>query len=290
MPQPVDSHQERGPPVARLLTLGLMAIGLLFTWLWWHGEGVPLKIQQLAVAEPARPDQSATLRTHLADPAQVLDRRDLVTFVRVLGATQLVDRQRLQAALAGRRFRVEVPLSCGSGTSFRSGASGHWWYDELGRAIRLQALPDIWASSNNHQLTSAEIFWITRPRQGASDCASGQVEPSPSAAVQLTSATPRIGLAITSRTSRPVGRSSEWSRYSSAFRVTPAQLAELSPNLKLLLEGSVERDPHDGVTVCNSTSGRSAPDCAIASRIDRLAFVDSKSGALLAQWKPSLIN
>jgi hypothetical protein len=290
MLQPGDSHRERGLPVAGLLTLSLMAIGLLFAWLWWHGEGVPLKIQQVAAAAPARPGQSAALRTHLADPAQVLNRRDLVTFVRVLGAAQLADRQRLEAALAGRRFRVEVPLGCGPGMSFRSGASAHWWYDELDRAIRLQALPDIWASANNHHLTSAEIFWITRPRQKASDCPSGQAQPSLSAAVQQTSATPRIGLALTSRTSRSVGRSSEWNRYSSALSVTPTEVAELSPNLKLLLEGSVERDPQDGVTICNRASGRSAPDCAIASHIDRVAFVDAKSGALLAQWKASPAN
>jgi hypothetical protein len=207
-----------------------------------------------------------------------------------LGAAQVADRERLQTAVAGRRFRVEVPLGCGSAVSFRSGASGHWWYDESDHAIRLQALPDIWASAESHQLKSMKVFWITRPRRAPSDCPTGVFGTLSPASAQQVGATPRIGLATVSRTSRRSGPSAEWNWYTAAFSATPAQLTELAPNLRLLIEGAVDSDPQDGVTVCNGSFGRSSPDCAIASRIDRVAFVNAKSGALLAQWKPSSTN
>jgi hypothetical protein len=283
--QPYGTRQNRGPPIAGLLALAIAAIGLLFAWMWWHGEGVALKIQQVAAASPAQPDHSRALNAHLADPRQVLTRRDLVTFVRLAGAAKLADRERLQAAVAGRRFRVEVPLGCGSGVSFGSSASGRWWYDDVDRAIRLQALPDIWASADGHKLTSVRVFWITRPRRGPPDCPARTDNPSATPTTTPARSAPRIGLATASATIPRGGLSDETSWYSSAVRATPSELPELAPNLRLRIEGTVERDPPDGVTVCKGSSVRSAPDCAIASRIDRVAFVNARSGALLAQWR-----
>jgi hypothetical protein len=277
-------------PIAGGLALSIMAIGMLFAWLWWHGEGVPLKLQQVAAASPAQPDHSRALTTHLADPRQVLTRRDLVTFVRLTGAATLADRERLQTAVAGRRFRVEVPLACGSAVSFGSGASGRWWYDDADRAIRLQALPVIWASADGRNLTSLDVFWITRPRRGPSDCPVATDNLSPPRNPPAARTEPRIGLATASSDMTRAGVAGERNWYSSAFSTTPSALAELAPNLRLRIEGSVERNPRDGVTVCKGTSGRSAPDCAIASRIDRVAFVNAKSGALLAQWRLSSTN
>ena len=284
------SRQNGDLPIVRLLALSLALIGLLFAWLWSHGEGVPLKIQQVAAASPALPTQSTAFNAHLADPSQVLTRRDLVTFVRLLGTDKLADRERLQTAVAGRRFHVEVPLGCGSGVSFRSGASGHWWYDAADSAIRLQVLPDLWASTDGHRLTSVNVFWITRPRRAPTDCPTTADDLTPLPTVQPISTTPRIGLATASNATTRSGRAGERGWYSAAFSAAPAQLSDFAPNLRLMIEGSVERDPKDGVTICKGPFGRSAPDCAIASRVDRVAFIDAKSGALLAQWKLSTTN
>jgi hypothetical protein len=281
MDQQDKSTTRRGVPIGVLLAISIVAIGLLFSWLRWREVSVPPQIHELAAAAPTMPGRNAELRRHLTDPAAVLTRRDLVTFVRLMGSTSADDRLRLEAAMVGRRFRAEVPMGCGATLPARPNASARWWYDPADQAIRLQALPEIWAGAEWRQIKSIDVFWITRPHGNSPNCAANQRDGNDTL---RTKASPRIGLAAPSDAwgHRRVSTERNW--YSSAVNATPAELPDIAPNLRLLLEGVVEGDIKDGMTVCSRGVRESTPDCALATHIDKVAFIDAKSGRSLAEW------
>jgi hypothetical protein len=212
------------------------------------------------------------LRGHLAEPARVLDRRDLVTFARLVAASPGAGSAWARAAIGGRRFRVEAPLGCGPVQTAQPTTSASWWYDFNGGAIRMKAQPDPWTSPSMSPPSAApltKVFWITRPRQAARDCPPGLVADIVSA---LPSDDRRIGLAGAARLQQVAAD------YGARLAATPRDLARIVPRLRFVVEGVVDANIPD----CRAAGAGKPQDCAIPSRIEQVAFTDGS--APIVRW------
>jgi hypothetical protein len=270
--------------VPALILLGLLGTASLFWWV--HIGGVassPRRAPTLAASQSRPVLGAAEFHAHLADPAWVLTRRDLVMFVRLYGSTPSDRNFKSQNALVGRRFSVQVPLGCGDTLSARSTASARWRYDKENGVIQMEVLPEIWPKANLRVGSAVSVFWISRPHHNADECPPAVGEPAGNVAK---SASPRVGLAAVTDRPETEGLPSGWGWYSSTLSASATKLAIIGPKLRLQLEGTVSQAGTAGVTLCNRNIESDSLDCAVASRIDRVAFVDPASHRVLAQWPP----
>lgn len=218
----------------------------------------------LAAADPA----VATLRAHLADPAQRLTRRDLVTFVRLAGDPRATG---IRAAdVADRPFRLEVPLACGERAPPRPSSSARWWYDKASGQIRFRVSPSAWGGGQ-----AGGLIWISQPKFNAATCPAGlapRLDGQPLVAG-------RVGVVAANLEAAPGGAKP----YVAAAPARPSDLARIVPSLRLRLEGRLA--PETLAPTCREGVTDPTADCAIGVRLERVSVVLDPAAPPVALWR-----
>lgn len=191
------------------------------------------------------------------------------------------------ATFAGREFTLVIPFGCPGAEAGERQAGMSWGYDAQAERLRLRAEPTINLESApvaevGGDYEAVEGFWIPRAWTDSEDCprfAAGRED-------QTQPTRPAVGVAqffsaADSRTRRREGRA-----YEAIERIEAARLPN-GQGFRLVISGRVAAVASDRTIACHSPRPDIRPSCVIAVEIDRVAFLNPKTGATLASWEPS---
>lgn len=264
-------------------------------------------------AAPANPPQPPTV---VLD--STLNRAALLAALTESG-TALADGQTRDAALTGRTVSARLPFGCGGETDAVGEIAG------LPRLIRnadggltLTVTPENLGASALIAATregaadkweAVEGFWIARPWSGLDACPASAAQPAPAPAPSQEK-TPAEGKTVEtgadedaapppaalersaglaavfetggSRLGRRQGQA-----YVHVIRGDKGVVATPAPGgYALRLEGRLTAFADGKGVHCVQKDAESRPVCVAALRLDRLAFEDGATGAVLSEWRP----
>ncbi len=265
-------------------------------------------------AAPAAPSPAPTV---VID--STLNRAALLAALTEAGSALAEGRDR-DAALSGRTVSVRLPFGCGG--MIRDADSAVSGLPRLTRnsdgALRLTVTPEDLkaraaaggitptAESDLDKWDAVEGFWIARPWSGVDACpttVAGMTPPaaaptSPEAAKvdagKSTAALPTTGLpertaglaAVIEADGSRLGRR-KGQAYAHVIRGEKGAAATPAPGgYALRLEGRLTTFADGKAVMCAQKDADSRPVCVAALRLDRLAFEDGATGALLSEWRP----
>ena len=265
--------------------------------------------------EPTAPADPAPPPTVVLD--STLNRAALLAALTDAG-TALADGQTRDAALTGRTVSVRLPFGCGGVTSAvgQTGGLPHLLRNDDG-SLTLTIIPEDLGASSLVPATregavdkweAVEGFWIARPWSGLDACAASASASAPAPApspdkppaegktveAQTVEAAPPViqpersaGLAAVfeaggSRLGRRQGQA-----YVHVIRGEKGVAPTPAPRgYALRLEGRLTAFADGKAVHCVQQDAESRPVCVAALRLDRLAFEDGATGALLSEWRP----
>lgn len=266
--------------------------------------------------EPAAPANPPPPPTVVLD--STLNRAALLAALTESG-TALADGQTRDAALTGRTVSARLPFGCGGETDAVGEIAG------LPRLIRnadggltLTVTPENLGASALIAATregaadkweAVEGFWIARPWSGLDACPASAAQPAPTPAPSQEK-TPAEGKTVEtgadedaapppaalersaglaavfetggSRLGRRQGQA-----YVHVIRGDKGVVATPAPSgYALRLEGRLTAFADGKAVHCVQKDAESRPVCVAALRLDRLAFEDGATGAVLSEWRP----
>ncbi|MGN7097540.1 hypothetical protein [Brevundimonas diminuta] len=273
--------------------------------------------------EPAAPADPAPPPTVVLD--STLNRAALLAALTEAG-TALADGQTRDAALTGRTVSVRLPFGCGGEAAVASEAGGlPRLVRNADGSLTLTITPeDLGASAlvpATHEgavdkWEAVEGFWIARPWSGLDACPASaaltapapELAPSPA---QTAIKTPAEGKttaakAIDDVAAPPIVQLERSAGLAAVFETGGSRLGRrqgqayvhvirgekgvaptpASGGYALRLEGRLTAFADGKAVHCVQQDAESRPVCIAALRLDRLAFEDGATGALLSEWRP----
>ncbi|MGX1586523.1 hypothetical protein [Brevundimonas diminuta] len=273
--------------------------------------------------EPAVPADPAPPPTVVLD--STLNRAALLAALTEAG-TALADGQTRDAALTGRTVSVRLPFGCGGEAAVAGEAGGlPRLVRNADESLTLTVTPEDLGASALVPATregavdkweAVEGFWIARPWSGLDACpasaalASPAPELTPSPA-QTAIKTPAEGKtteakAIDDVAAPPIVQLERSAGLAAVFETGGSRLGRrkgqayvhvirgekgVAPTpapggYALRLEGRLTAFADGKAVHCVQQDAESRPVCIAALRLDRLAFEDGATGALLSEWRP----
>lgn len=273
--------------------------------------------------EPAAPANPTPPPTVVLD--STLNRAALLAALTEAG-TALADGQTRNAALTGRTVSVRLPFGCGGETNVVGEAGGlpRLAHNEDG-SLTLTVTPEDLSASALVPATregavdkweAVEGFWIARPWSSLDVCRTSAAQPAPApdpapSPAQTADKTPAEGKALEARTvetvaSPPVVQPERSAGLAAVFETGGSRLGRrqgqayvhvirgekgVAPTpapggYALRLEGRLTAFADGKAVHCVQKDAESRPVCVAALRLDRLAFEDGATGALLSEWRP----
>ena len=268
-----------------------------------------------------RPPEPTAPADPAPPPAVVLDstlnRAALLAALTEAG-TALADSQSRDGALTGRTVSVRLPFGCGGEARPGGEAAG---LPQLVRtsdgSLTLTVTPEDLSASPLVPATregavdkweGVEGFWIARPWSGLDACPSSAAPP---AAVPAPDKTPAEAQMIETRADEDIAPPSvvlpeRTSGLAAVFETGGSRLGRrpgqayvhvirgdkgvdptpASGGYALRLEGRLTAFADGKAVHCVQKDAESRPVCVAALRLDRLAFEDGATGALLSEWRP----
>lgn len=284
---------------------------------------LPLLASCQKPSEPAAPEAPAPAHAQQGVPTVVLDstlNRAALLAALTEARTATADGRPRDAALSGRTVSVRLPFGCEGAGSTEQAQPG---LPTLARgddgSLMLRVLPEDLAASGlvitagaDDAATSSpweavEGFWIARPWSGLDACRPGEpaprfvqtekeaeakgglkvgdvMSPAPPAPVpaERTSGLAAVFETGGSRLGRRQGQA-----YVHVIRGDKGVAPTPAPGgYALRLEGRLTAFADGKAVHCVQKDVESRPVCVAALRLDRLAFEDGATGALLSEWRP----
>lgn len=273
--------------------------------------------------EPAAPANPTPPPTVVLD--STLNRAALLAALTEAG-TALADGQTRDAALTGRTVSVRLPFGCGGDTNVIGAAGGlpRLARNEDG-SLTLAVTPEDLSASALVPATrdgavdkweAVEGFWIARPWSSLDVCPTSAAQPAPApdpapSPAQTADKTPAEGKTLEAKTvetaaSPPVVQPERSAGLAAVFETGGSRLGRrqgqayvhvirgekgVAPTpapggYALRLEGRLTAFADGKAVHCVQKDAESRPICVAALRLDRLAFEDGATGALLSEWRP----
>ncbi|MCC2980972.1 hypothetical protein [Sphingomonas sp. IC4-52] len=252
-----------------------------------------------------RPEPAATLPPPAPAPTaeapvpadDILRRSDLIALGAAAAdaATSARDLPAQAAAVAGKRFELDIPFGCDGPAPETSELPMRWRYDAAAGALRVHVAPVSWAPTEWWAAPPAAVealegFWIERPWSSSETCPA-RAEP-PAAPAEADAPSPPVGgetlgiaQLITPDTPRQMQRSGK--AYEAVVRMAGDAVA-IDRGLRLRLSGRIGRFPDGQPVRCRDGGGpHQRPICLIAVSLDEVAFQNPADDALLATWQPT---
>ncbi len=223
-------------------------------------------------------------------PAPTLTRADILAALAQAGAAYAAGETLPADPLVGRTFAIRLPFGCEAPRAAPDGLA-QWAWGPQQKTIKLSLTPADWAKSpligapeGEAPLEAAEGFWIARPWMTAETCPTAFGSTAPDGAAPPSPQTAGLVAVFDAEGSRFGRRNGR----AYAFTVRPAGEAPLTlpdRGYRLLLEGRIGAFP-DGATIrCHAEGADQRPVCVAAVQLDRVAFEDGASGAILSEWR-----
>ncbi|HEX2561317.1 hypothetical protein [Phenylobacterium sp.] len=263
-------------------SFALLALAGLAIWLARPDEPEPAPLPPAPAPAPPQP----------APAADALTREALVAAVEAALLPPLTPGER-PPAIPGRRFQVTLPIRCPEALGAAAGAPLTYTYDTVQQAVTLTARPQSWedtplvaAVAPDGAFEAVEGFWIDPLPLASPTCAPAPADaPTPAAepaqAETGAVAPPRVGLAVFFQP----GGSRALQRRDRPYRITrKAPPPTGAAPYNLVLDGRVTPFEQGPAIRCHALPGE-PPACLIAASVDRVAFVDAATGAVLAEWR-----
>lgn len=191
--------------------------------------------------------------------------------------------------LVGRAFSISMPFGCAGPEAMPTSSQAYVDYDVAKRSIRIATNPVRWMTlpliqdlREEKDFESVEGFWIPRPWLRSNDCPTQRGNPGIAAPTQPTA--PTLGLVrffgkqdsrVKQRGDRP---------YETVRKIPVGDPSLLGHTYRLLLEGRVVGFGNGQALRCWSESPDHRPVCLYAVEFDRVAFEDSATGEIIANW------
>lgn len=273
--------------------------------------------------EPAAPADPAPPPTVVLD--STLNRAALLAALTEAG-TALADGQTRDAALTGRTVSVRLPFGCGGEAAVASEAGGlPRLVRNADGSLTLTITPEDLGASALVPATregavdkweAVEGFWIARPWSGLDACPAStavaapapELAPSPAqtaiktpaegktteakvvddvAAPPIVQLERSAGLAAVFETGGSRLGRRQGQAYVHVIRGEKGAAPTPAPGgYALRLEGRLTAFADGKAVHCVQQDAESRPVCIAALRLDRLAFEDGATGALLSEWRP----
>lgn len=273
--------------------------------------------------EPAPPADPAPPPTVVLD--STLNRAALLAALTEAG-TALADGQTRDAALTGRTVSVRLPFGCGGEAAVASEAGGlPRLVRNADGSLTLTITPeDLGASALVPETREGAVdkweavegFWIARPWSGLDACPASaavaapapELAPSPA---QTAIKTPAEGKTTEAKVvddvaAPPIVQPERSAGLAAVFETGGSRLGRrqgqayvhvirgekgVAPTpapggYALRLEGRLTAFADGKAVHCVQQDAESRPVCIAALRLDRLAFEDGATGALLSEWRP----
>ncbi|WP_341022124.1 hypothetical protein [Brevundimonas diminuta] len=273
--------------------------------------------------EPAAPADPAPPPTVVLD--STLNRAALLAALTEAG-TALADGQTRDAALTGRTVSVRLPFGCGGEATVAGEAGGlPRLVRNADGSLTLTITPEDLGASALVPATregavdkweAVEGFWIARPWSGLDACPASaalaapapELAPSPT---QTAIKTPAKGKtteakAVDDVAAPPIVQPERTAGLAAVFETGGSRLGRrqgqayvhvirgekgVAPTpapggYALRLEGRLTAFADGKAVHCVQKDAESRPVCIAALRLDRLAFEDGATGALLSEWRP----
>lgn len=279
---------------------------------------LPLLASCQKPSEPAAPEAPAP-----APPTVVLDstlNRAALLAALTEARTATADGRPRDAALSGRTVSVRLPFGCEGAGSTEQAQPG---LPTLARgddgSLMLRVLPEDLAASGLVITASAddaatpspweavEGFWIARPWSGLETCRPGEAAQTalqPAQEAEIESKSEAVG--VVSPAPQPSVQTERTSGLAAVFETGGSRLGRrqgqpyvhvirgekgVAPTpapggYALRLEGRLTAFADGKAVHCVQKDAESRPVCVAALRLDRLAFEDGATGALLSEWRP----
>jgi hypothetical protein len=205
--------------------------------------------------------------------------------------------------LVGRTFAIRVPFGCGRPRpavpidalpALDEADAGlptlTWGTDNA--VLNLSLTPDDWAdtaliagSGAADRWEAVEGFWVTRPWLGSETCPQISRDPLQGGSNQPSAQT--VGLASVHATNGSRLTRRDGQAYRFTLRGDDDRAPVPSPmGYRVVLEGRFASFPDGRAIRCRAASIDQRPICIAAVHLDRVAFEDGSSGAVLSEWRP----
>jgi len=198
--------------------------------------------------------------------------------------------------LVGRTFSLRMAFGCfGSqppaspDAETRSGTP-RWTAAEDGRTIRLTLSPADWTGGDVSGpapggFETLSGVWINQPWMRSEACPAWSVADADAVAALPPAQVAALVMVRPTGASR-VGRSGDQSFTHTVRAEGDAPLAPPTRGYRLVLEGRLAGWADGRVIRCRVISPERPPACVVGAAVDRIAFEDGATGAVLSEWRP----
>lgn len=197
------------------------------------------------------------------------------------------------AALAGRRFELDIPFGCDGPAPEGFDAPLRWRYDEEASALRLHVAPNVWDEADWWQeppeaVEAMEGFWIEHPWTSRGTCPPAPMASAAAGTDPVTLPDRTLGVVqlISPDTPRQMRRDGK--PYEAVIRMA-ADAVQFQRGLRVALKGRVGRFPDGQPARCALPDDYGQrPVCLIAVSVDEVAIRNPATGETLSVWLPTI--
>ncbi len=199
--------------------------------------------------------------------------------------------------LVGRTFSLRVAFGCfgpqpaPAGDVATRDGTPRWAPSADGRTIRLTLSPADWTGGDvsgpaPEGFDSLSGVWINQPWMQAEGCPAWSVEAADTPVVPLPVRVAALVMTRQAGASR-VGRSGDQTFTHTVRAEGDAPVPAPARGYRLVLEGRLVGWADGRVVRCRVISPERPPACVVGATVDRVAFEDGATGAVLSEWRPA---
>jgi hypothetical protein len=237
-------------------------------------------------AEPAPPPKPIVVA-----PPPPLGRAEILDALSAAASAYAAGEAPSADLLAGRAFAIRMPFGCGGPAPAAPDGLAQWTWGPQQKTIKLSLTPADWTKSpliaapqGEAPWEAAEGFWIARPWMTAETCPAAFDSAAPTGTAPASPQTAGLVAVFDAEGSRFGRRNGR--AYS--FTVRPSGETPLTlpdRGYRVLLEGRLGAFPDGRAIRCRAEGPDQRPICVAAVQLDRVAFEDGASGAVLSEWR-----
>ncbi|WP_292063909.1 hypothetical protein [Brevundimonas sp. UBA7664] len=246
---------------------------------------------------PAEPAAAPEVPAAPAPPSPTLDRGSILAAIDAAASDAAAGVARPGPdPLVGRTFSLRLAFGCFGpqaptpGESADRDGTPRWSAPDDGRTIRLTLSPADWSAGDvsgpaPDGFDTLSGVWINQPWMRSEACPAWSVQEAEAPEAPRPARVAALVMVRPSGASR-VGRSGDQTFTHVVRTQGEAPVARPALGYRLVLEGRLAGWADGRVIRCRVVTPERPPACAVGATVDRVAFEDGATGAILSEWRP----